>query len=331
MNRKKFIYSGLGSLAIPLLFNNNFLVAREKYTRKIRIGIIGLDSTHALAFTKAIQQGVIKDFENDFTVVAAYPYGSKSIPLSIQRIPKFTAEIESLGVKVYQKIEEVLDNVDAVLLETNDGNLHLEQALQIIKRRKPLFIDKPIANSLEDAIKIFKAASKYNCLVFSTSSLRYLEGISTLDLSKVKGSEVYTPAHTEPSHKDLYWYGIHGVEMLIAIMGADCISVRTIEGIDSSLYIGTWSDGRVATLRGIRKGKDDFGGTVFLEDEIITLGKFQGYNLLLYEILKFFKTKIIPVDPTQTLAICAFIDAATESKELGGKEILLKDIKKALE
>ena len=331
MNRKKFIYSGLGSLAIPLLFNNNFLVAREKYTRKIRIGIIGLDSTHALAFTKAIQQGVIKDFENDFTVVAAYPYGSKSIPLSIQRIPKFTAEIESLGVKVYQKIEEVLDNVDAVLLETNDGNLHLEQALQIIKRRKPLFIDKPIANSLEDAIKIFKAASKYNCPIFSTSSLRYLEGISTLDLSKVKGSEVYTPAHTEPSHKDLYWYGIHGVEMLIAIMGADCISVRTIEGIDSSLYIGTWSDGRVATLRGIRKGKDDFGGTVFLEDEIITLGKFQGYNLLLHEILKFFKTKIIPVDPTQTLAICAFIDAATESKEQGGKEILLKDIKKALE
>ncbi len=232
--------------------------------------------------------------------------------------------MQQLGLSIVSSIAELLKKVDYVLLETNDGNLHLEQALQVIKAKKPLFIDKPIANSYSDALKIFEAAKKYACPVFSSSSLRYITGLQELDRANIVGADLYCPAVTEPSHKDLYWYGIHGVEMLFALMGPDCHAVRTIQEQGTSLYVGEWGDGRIASLRGIREGKDDFGGTVFLKDRIVHLGQFMGYGPLLDKILPFFETGLSPVDEKETLAICAFIDAAQESKLNGGNAVQLR-------
>jgi len=301
--------------------NNKLFLARRKMKK---IGIIGLDITHAVAFTRAINTADSNHPYAKFSVVAAYPYGSKTIPLSIERIPKITAEVQQLGVSIVSSIAELLKKVDYVLLETNDGNLHLEQALQVIKAKKPLFIDKPIANSYVDAFKIFETAKNYDCSVFSSSSLRYINGLQELDRANIIGADVYCPAVTEPSHKDLYWYGIHGVEMLFALMGPGCRSVRTVQEEGTSFYVGDWSDGRIASLRGIREGKDDFGGTVFLKDQIVHLGQFMGYGPLLDKILTFFETGVSPVDEKETLAICAFIDAAEESKLNGGKAVLLQ-------
>ncbi|MDR2271777.1 MAG: Gfo/Idh/MocA family oxidoreductase [Sphingobacterium sp.] len=291
---------------------------------KKKIGIIGLDSTHAIAFTKAINTATSDSLYGQFSVVAAYPYGSKTIGLSMERIPKFTTEIQSYGVSIVSSIEQLLKQVDYVFLETNDGNLHLQQALEVIQARKPLFIDKPIANSYEDALKIMAAARVHRCPVFSSSSLRYIVGLQDIDKNKVIGADVYSPAVTDPSHKDLYWYGIHGVEMLFALMGPDCTTVRTVQEQGTSMYIGQWDDGRIASVRGIRTGKDDFGGTVFLKDQIIHLGQFMGYGPLLDHILPFFLTEVSPVDEKETLAICAFIDAAEQSKLAEGASVKLK-------
>lgn len=289
-----------------------------------KVGIIGLDITHAVAFTRAINTAASGHPYAKFSVVAAYPYGSQTIALSVERIPKITQEVQRLGVSIVSSIADLLKKVDYVFLETNDGNLHLQQALEVIKAKKPLFIDKPIANSYSDALKIFEAAKKYACPVFSSSSLRYINGLQELDRANVIGADVYCPAVTEPSHKDLYWYGIHGVEMLFALMGSDCHSVRTIQEQGTSLYVGEWEDGRIASLRGIREGKDDFGGTVFLKDRIVHLGQFMGYGPLLDKILPFFETGLSPVDEKETLAICAFIDAAQESKLNGGNSVPLQ-------
>src|SRR5690606_1547364 len=119
-------------------------------------------------------------------------------------------------------IDELLRSVDVILLETNDGRLHLEQALQVIKAGKPLFIDKPIAASLKDAAAIFAAAKQANVPVFSSSSLRYIEGAQEIakgKLGKVLGADTYSPCTLESTHPDLFWYGIHGVETLYTVMG----------------------------------------------------------------------------------------------------------------
>ncbi|WP_286863076.1 MULTISPECIES: Gfo/Idh/MocA family protein [Sphingobacterium] len=329
MDRKHFL---LSLLPLGLSFQTKADFSKEGFNlilpkpKKKKIGIIGLDSTHSIAFTKAINTASADSLYGQFSVVAAYPYGSKTIALSAERIPKITAEIQQYGVSIVSSIAQLLKQVDYVFLETNDGNLHLQQALEVLGARKPLFIDKPIANSYTDALKIFEAARKYGCPVFSSSSLRYIVGLQELDKSKVVGADVYSPAVTDPSHKDLYWYGIHAVEMLFALMGPGCITVRTVQERGTSMYIGQWDDGRIASVRGIREGKDDFGGTVFLRDQIVHLGQFMGYGPLLDRILPFFQTGESPVDEWETLAICAFIDAAEQSKLNGGAPVKLQKV-----
>jgi len=321
MDRRKFVAAaGTLSLASVVYGSESFVLSASKK----RIGIVGLDSSHAIAFAKELNANATNDNYKGYQVVAAYPMGSPSIPLNAERIPKFTEDIKKIGVEVVSSLEKLLKKVDFVLLETNDGNKHLEQAEIIVKAKKPLFIDKPVANSYEDALKIFELSDRYKIPIFSTSSLRYISGMEEIDKQTVLGADVYSPAYTEPSHKDLYWYGIHGVEMLFTLLGPNCKSVTTQHTADVAIYIGEWEDGRVGTLRGIRKGADGFGGTVFSQDKVLQLGGFQGYDPLLKQIISFFETGVVPVKKEETLAICKFIDAAYQSKLAGGTKVLLK-------
>ncbi|MFC5285070.1 Gfo/Idh/MocA family oxidoreductase [Pedobacter alpinus] len=326
LNRKKFIkYSiltGLGLYLKPLTAWGNFLDGKK-------IGIIGLDTSHSLAFTKLLFEDTRNEFEG-YKVVAAYPFGSKDLALSIERIPIQTEEIKKYNVQIVDSIAELLKKVDVVLLETNDGRLHLKQALEIIKAKKPFFIDKPMAASLADAKAIFKAAAKHKVPVFSSSSLRFMTMVTDVKSGKygeVLGAETYSPATIEKTHPDLFWYGIHGVETLFAVMGPNCQSVTRFFNEGAEVVVGTWDKNRIGTFRGLRSGKTDFGGTAYCQNEIVKLGPYLGYKPLLKEIIQFFKTGVSPVNQNETLAILAFMEAAQESKENGGKTTYLHFIK----
>lgn len=296
-----------------------------------KVGIIGLDTSHVVAFTKALNSPDAGPEFGGFKVVAAYPYGSKDIKSSVERIPGYIEDVKKLGVEITDSIASLLDKVDFVLLETNDGRLHLEQALQVIKAGKRFFIDKPITASLADAGAIFTAARKANVEVFSSSSLRFAAGAQELaagKLGKVLGAETYSPCSLEPTHPDLFWYGIHGVESLYTVMGTGCKQVVRVSTPDTDVVTGIWDDGRVGTFRGTRSGKYGFGGTVFAEKGTAPIGDYGGYNPLLLRIIDFFKTGVVPVKPEETLEILAFMEAADESKRKGGVPVTLASIYK---
>lgn len=292
-----------------------------------RIGIIGLDTSHSIAYTRALHATTADPMLKGYKVVAAYPYGSRTIESSFSRIPGYIEEIKKLGVEIVDSIAALLERVDVVLLETNDGRLHLEQALEVFKAGKRLFIDKPIAASLADARAIFKAAEAHGIPVFSTSSLRYAEHIDEIKSGKlvgrVTGVDTYSPAPIEPTHPDLLWYGIHGIEMLYAILGTGCECVSRVYSEGTDIVVGTWSDGRVGTFRGIRTGKNGYGGTAFGEDGQTVIGEYRGYVPLLYRIIEFFESGIPPVDARETLELVAFIEAADESRKRGGQSVAL--------
>lgn len=322
LNRRKFLktagIAGLGLYLAPLASSARVLKGK-------RVGIIGLDTSHSLAFTKLLFEDTTSEFEG-YKVVAAYPYGSKDLALSKERIPVQSEAIKKYDVRIVDSIAELLKKVDVVLLETNDGRIHLEQALEVIKAKKPLFIDKPMAASLADVVAIFKDAQKQNVPVFSSSALRFMNSIKEVKTGKygeVLGAETYSPAPIEKSHPDLFWYGIHGVEMLFAVMGAGCKSVTRFYTADADVVVGVWDKERIGTFRGLRSGKTDFGGKAFCRDEILPLGPYLGYQPLLQEIIQFFKTGVPPVSATETIAIIAFMEAAQESKNLGGKTIYI--------
>jgi predicted dehydrogenase len=332
-NRRQFIRTT--STAAVGLGLNKFLKpgGQKPFQNGGRVGIIGLDTSHSIAFTKSLNAPDALPELKGYKVVAAYPKRSADIESSVKRIAGYTEDVKKLGVEITGSIEDLLRKVDVVLLETNDGRPHLAQALMVLKAGKPMFIDKPVAGSLKDAITIYEAAKKYKVPIFSSSSLRYMESVQDVvkgKIGKVLGADTFSPATIEKTHPDLFWYGIHGVEMLFTVMGTGCEQVTRIHTDDTDIVVGTWKDGRVGTFRGTRTGKHDYGGTVYGEKGNLSLGPFNGYDNLLVQIINFFRTGKVPVSPEETLEIYAFMEAADESKRNNGASVSLETvIKKA--
>jgi len=323
LNRRKFIRTAVAtSVGISMFDNLSFAsVADGK-----RVGIIGLDTSHSTAFVKALNNATPDPVYDGYRVVAAYPQGSKDIESSVKRVPAYTEEVKKLGVEIVGSIKELLTKVDVILLETNDGRLHLEQAMEVFKAGKRMFIDKPVAASLADTVAIYEASKKYKIPIFSASSLRYIKGLEGMDKSKVLGADTYSPATLEKTHPDFFWYGIHGVEALYTVMGTGCKSVTRVSTPDTDIVVGIWADGRTGTFRGTRTGRHDYGGTVFMQDGNKILGPYAGYEPLLVDIIKYFKTGQVPVTPEETIEIFTFMEAADESKRQGGKNVTLESV-----
>jgi hypothetical protein len=232
-------------------------------------------------------------------------------------------------VEIVDSIDELLDRVDCVLLESNDGRPHLEQVLPVLKAKKPVFIDKPVAGSLADAVAIFTAAEKLGTPVFTSSSLRFTEGAQKLRggaFGDVLGCDAFSPVPIEKTHPDLFWYGIHGVETLFTVMGPGCESVTRVSTDDMDVVVGKWNGGRLGTFRGIRKGASGYGGTAFTAKGIQQVGAYEGYRGLVVEIVKFFRTGAPPVSASESLEIYAFMEAADESKRRGGAPVSIESV-----
>lgn len=316
-------------IGLSLVLSTCVLSAAQVGSTVIRVGIIGLDTSHSTAFTQVLNDPNAAADVAGVKVVAAYPYGSRTIESSASRIPDYTAQVRTRGVEIVDSIQDLLPKVDAVLLETNDGRLHLAQALEVFPSGKPVFIDKPIAASLEDAVRIFNAAARSRVPVFSASSLRFAAGAQKARngaLGRVVGADAYSPATLEPTHPDLFWYGVHGVELLFAAMGTGVEEVVRMHTADTDLVVGRWADGRIGTFRGIRAGQRDYGGTAFGAQGIAPLGPYDGYRPLLVEITRFFRTKVAPVSADETLEIFAFMEAADESKRRGGVPVRVAEV-----
>lgn len=294
---------------------------------QIRVGIIGTDTSHVPAFTKVLNDASAPDHIPGAKVVAAYKGGSKDVESSYTRVDKYAEEIHSkYGVEIVPDIATLLSKVDAVLIESVDGRPHLEQARAVIKAGKPLFIDKPLSATLEDAREIAKLAKAAGVPWFSASSLRWSEYVEKTRTEGSTGAITWGPGPTEPHHKlDLAWYGIHAVEMLYALMGTGCEEVVRMSSTDSDEVTGRWKDGRLGTVRVIRP-YSGYGAIVFKERKALQSPSEAkaGYTPLIREIVKFFQTKQPPVPNEETLEMFAFMDAALRSKEAGGKPVKLR-------
>lgn len=290
-----------------------------------RVGVIGLDTSHSEVFTKAINNKGLG--MNGYKVVAAYPHGSKDIASALKMKPAIIEAVKAEGVEIVSSIDELLKKVDVVLLESNDGRPHYEQALPVLKAGKRMFIDKPLAATLEDAVRIFEAARKYKTPVFTSSALRFdpeVQKVVSGSIGPVTGADVYTPGEIDKNHLDLAWYAIHGVEMLFTVMGTGCKTVTRVHQDGTDLVTGVWEDGRIGTVRAIRKGSANIAGTAFGEKGISPLGPFRSYDPLIKEIVTFFETGKPPVSEQETIEIFSFIDAADKSRQKNGSSINLK-------
>jgi hypothetical protein len=295
----------------------------------LRAGMIGLDTSHVPAFAKLFNSPKATGDLANVKIVVGYPGGTE-IPASRDRVKGFTEQLRGMGVEIVDSIPRLLEKVDVVFLESVDGRIHLQEASPVIKAGKPLFIDKPAAGSLTDTIAIYELARKHNVPCFSSSSLRYGQGIQELPknqtLGVIAGAVTWGSCSYQEGTPDMFFYGIHGIEPLYVLMGTGCETVTRIQTKDTDLISGVWKDGRVGTYRGIRSNKADFGAIAFGSKAILQSGKSGGYEELCREIGRFFKTRTAPVSPEETIEIFAFMEAADESKRQGGAAVSLASV-----
>jgi predicted dehydrogenase len=295
----------------------------------IRVGIIGTDTSHVPAFAKLLNgDASAPDHVAGARVVAAYKGGSKDIEESISRVDGFAETIRTQwGVEIVDSIPALLAKVDAVVLSSVDGRVHLEQARPVIAARKPLFIDKPLAATVEDAREIARLAREAGVPWFSSSSLRFGTIGAMGRQAGASGVTTWGPGPLEAHHHlDLSWYAIHPIELLYTLMGPGCESVTRVSGKDMDTIVGRWKDGRIGTVNAVRP-YSDYSALVFQGRQVIEnhpkAGAATDYRPLVQEIVKFFQTGRPPVSNEETLEIFAFMDAAQRSKEQGGRPVAL--------
>lgn len=318
-------------LAVVAALAVGLAAVRADEPKPLKVGIIGLDTSHVVAFTNILNSPKARPEFAGVRVVAAFPGGSSDVESSYTRVAGFTKDLkEKHGVEIVDSIDALLPKVDVILLESVDGRPHLEQVRPVLKAGKPVFIDKPVAGSLKDAVKIFDLAKEYKVPVFSSSSLRFSADVVAAKkndkLGNLVGCVTYAPCSLEPHHPDLFWYGVHGVEILYTLMGTGCESVSRVHTKDTDVVTGTWKDGRVATFRGIRGGKSDYGMVLFGSKAIEAQKVGTNYEPLVVEIVKFFRGGSPPVAAEETIELFAFMEAADESKRRGGAQVKLAEV-----
>ena len=301
----------------------------QEALKQLRAGIVGLDTSHVPAFTKLFNDPKADGDLTGIKVVAGYP-GGTDMPASANRVAKFTEQIRGMGVEIVDTIPKLLEKVDVVLLESVDGRIHLKEAREIFKAGKPVFIDKPLGGTLAEAIAIVELAKKHNVPFFSSSSSRFGAELIALkgnaDVGDILGAATWGPCSYQEGTPDFFFYGIHGIEALYAIMGAGCETVSRVKGINNDVATGVWKDGRIGAYRGIVKGKADFGAVAYGSKSVQQVTKAVSYDALCRQIGKFFRSGQPPVNADETIEIFAFMEAADESQRQGGKPVALADV-----
>ncbi|MEO4052548.1 Gfo/Idh/MocA family oxidoreductase [Solibacillus sp. CAU 1738] len=280
----------------------------------LNIGIIGLDTSHAVAFTELLHNENLPYYIPNARITCAFPSGSPKT-ISQSRINEFTETVRSYGVEIVNTAEEVVNNCDAILLLSVDGGQHLAQFSEIAQYGKPVFIDKPLALSTNEAQQIYKLAKLYNTPIMTCSALRFAEDVMHIPRQDILAVDCYGPMPMLEQW-NYFWYGIHTVEILFSLLGPGFKQVEKIPCTTGDFFIATWQDGRTATIRGHRNANQRFGATIhYAEDSLAIQVQNKSkpfYASLLEEIIRFFTTGVSPISEQETMEIILFLESMND-------------------
>lgn len=299
---------------------------------EFKIGLIGLDTSHVKVFTRMLNDPSFEHYMHGVgKVTVGYPGGSPDFQASINRVGQYTKELsEQYGVNIVDTPEKVADDADVLFITAVDGRAHPELFRKVVSFRKPVFIDKPFAVSSIEA-KYMVQCAESNGIPCMSSSVRRFSPHLTAALQNgengvITGAECYGPIEFVTSQPGWYWYGIHTVEALYAILGRGCFSVTAVSRDGHEAVVGTWRDGRIGIARGNRHPNVAHGALIHWEKvtrHVDTAADgMQKYSILLQSVLEMAGNGRPAVHPEETLEIIRFIEAANESRETGKTVIL---------
>ena len=295
-------------------------------TSQLKIGLVGLDTSHCLAFTRILQDSNYEYYLGGGSVTGVFSGGSLLFSLSRDRVQGFTEQLHGqYGIPMYDHIPDLVKDVDALMLLSADGRQHLEQFEQMAVG-KPVFIDKPLATSTEDASQMIHLAEQTGTPILSCSSLRFAAGMTELLApgEELVCCESFGPATVYPDYPGLFWYGVHAVDVLFSKLGPACQRVQAISHPTMDAVMGEWQAGQMGIFRGTRFLNNPFGFLMHTNQgatSCIAKDTPPFYFSLIQKVLEFFNTRQSPVSPAEMFAVIAFIEAAHQSFQKQGQWI----------
>ncbi len=295
----------------------------------LRIGMIGMDTSHVPAFAKLFNDPAATGDLAGFRVVAGLPDGSDT-PMSRDRIAGFTEEARELGVEILDSVEALVERSDRLMILSVDGRIHLRQARALFESGKPVFVDKPVAANLAECLVLYELAEQAGVPCFSASSMRFGAEVASLatrpSLGGLLGATSWGPLSYQAGLPELFFYGIHGIEALFTVMGPGCEAASRVKSSVHDVVTGLWPGGRIGVYRGLLQGKASYGLTAYGAEEIVHVAEEPSYEALCRRIGRFFRTGELPVGAQETLEIYAFMEAAEESTRRGGATVPLAEM-----
>ena len=313
-------------MKICFVLSAGVLLASAAWPADLRLGIIGTDTSHVTAFTRMLNDEASPQHVSGARVVAAFKGGSMEPSDSYKRVDQFAEELKTRWkVEFVADIRALCPKVDGILLESVDGRQHLEQAKQALACGKPLWIDKPLASSLEDAREIARLARQAGVPWFTASSLRYGQDVEKMKFADAQGAVTWGAGPLGSFQLDLTYYAIHAIELLYSVLGPGCQEVSRIHTEGADIMVGKWKDGKTGEARALRPDSN-YGVLVFRPGgkAEVTPKIDDGYRPLVEEIVRFFQTKQPPVANQESLEVMEFMDAAQRSMGQGGAPVKLR-------
>ena len=295
-----------------------------------RIGIIGTENSHALAFAKIINQ---PDPETgkcrypDVRITGVYGPDTDS-PKKI---------MDEAGVDfIAKEPQEFFGKVDAMSINCRKGSLHYKYAIPFVEKGMPVFIDKPFTSDITEGEKLIAAAKKSGSKLCGGSSARLVPDTQILK-NIVKGliakNEFITAslnyaADTSSEYDGFFFYSPHLTEIALEIFGKDVKSLVSFE--KNCSRISVWRYGNFDITLNYSKGTRESGAFIIAKNENIFREIDVGHNLDIHlaymleldHFVHMIRTGEMPGTYEDLLTPVKMISAVEESVKTG-KEIFL--------
>lgn len=289
----------------------------------MRIGIVGLDSSHAREFARRIQT-LHTDGKTACRVSHCW---DQALSAPDQSVPT-PATLHDLGIESASSLDELLGSVEGVMVLSTDGHRHLVPVISSLERGLPTFVDKPLSCSASDAWAMLKASRSARC--FSASALRFADRLSESDsirIGKLRTIEATGPFQEHSSSPGLWYYGCHTFELVDSLWheGGGPLQVRA-RLLDTGHRIELeYADERLAVIGLDRTGVSPWQVRVLgTKGEAAFVADLKpAYDRLVRGLCRFFAGEIPAVGLERSVSVIEAIEASQRSLSLGGEWVCL--------
>jgi predicted dehydrogenase len=288
-----------------------------------RIGIVGSDNSHAIAYSKLVNRDRIVG--DDAAVVGIWGQEAER-----------TREVAEAGAipTIYDAFEAMVPEVDVVFVVDRHGDLHAEHVIPFLKAGIPAYVDKPLAISLGDARAIIEAANANGTFLTSMSSLRITPDTARLAeqagaIGQIRAAQFAGPCDFGSVYGGPFFYATHVAEIALRLLGNDIESLTATRTGQTVVIDATWAGDVQATFTYLGDTAYHFGATLFGKEGVVSgaiAANDEGYEAIVTQVLAAIDAGKRPLSDAQLLTPIAVVHAIQQSLAQSGARIAIADV-----